>query len=336
MSGHDRQIGNVVADKGTYDSIPTMDGAKSTITGGCSKVKMLASVVAVVSLVFIIILAQSAAGEPDSPEYSLSLSGSFSSYPGYTGSLAVSGTVKMTFFEGTVDINYIDLIADPACADGPTGLDNSCGIHFHEGTTCEDADEVGGHFFSGDADPWVIDAVYTGNGEGELSVDYGYDYPDTEGRALILHDALGSRISCELLYPQMVLTMSIEGAYPGYDGSLSTTGEVELNFQATQVTIHYSLSGADPACDNGPTEGVSNSCGIHIHEGTSCDTNDDVSGHYYDSSIMSDPWEFNASYTGSEGRLVVEYGYGWESTEGRVFVVHDVSGTRVTCDVISA
>ena len=106
-----------------------------------------------------------------------------------------------------------------------------------------------------------------------------------------------------------------------------------MNFQATQVTFHYDLSGVDATCtSDGPTEGVDNSCGIHFHAGTSCETDEDVGGHYYSSA--EDPWVTEAFYDAEIGSVVVEYGYTYAETLGHVLVLHDVDGTRITCDVV--
>jgi len=94
----------------------------------------------------------------------LTLAGQFSKYPDYTGDLECEGTVEMTFEEGSVTFVYTGLVADSQCDDGGVeGLDNSCGIHFHEGDTCQDADIVGGHYYNSeeiDSDPWTYAAQY--------------------------------------------------------------------------------------------------------------------------------------------------------------------------------
>ena len=43
---------------------------------------------------------------------------------------------------------------DPRCADGAGRAANSCGIHVHEGTDCQDKSDVGGHFYQTRSDPW--------------------------------------------------------------------------------------------------------------------------------------------------------------------------------------
>ena len=43
-------------------------------------------------------------------------------------------------------------------------------------------------------------------------------------------------------------------------------------------SFYYSLTGVDPACSSGAGT-AGNSCGIHIHSGTSCTS--DAGGHLY-------------------------------------------------------
>merc|ERR1719164_359233 len=43
---------------------------------------------------------------------------------------------------------------EDACKTTPEGVANACGIHIHEGKTCDDASAVGGHYFATDSDPW--------------------------------------------------------------------------------------------------------------------------------------------------------------------------------------
>ena len=84
------------------------------------------------------------------------------------------------------------------------------------------------------------------------------------------------------------------------------------------------------------------SFGVHIHEGTSCESHDIVGGHYYGGE--SDPWTavtnammpysldgsvtYEYMFTPEE---VAEYGYNNGGTVGHVVVVHDATGSRIGC-----
>merc|ERR1712183_609850 len=132
----------------------------------------------------------------------------------------------------------------------------------------------------------------TSKGKTQASIGAGQDI---NGRAIVVHDKTGARVACALIEGKMenlVVGHGIEvGPYPGYEGSLTVTGEVNA-YLATygNAYVTYDLKGLEDACKTTP-EGVSNACGVHIHEGKTCDDADAVGGHYYDTeSIESDPW----------------------------------------------
>mmetsp|Transcript_611 Transcript_611/g.1347 ORF Transcript_611/g.1347 Transcript_611/m.1347 type:complete len:249 (+) Transcript_611:142-888(+) len=120
-------------------------------------------------------------------------------YPGYTGDITPSGSVEVTFpKQNSTNLSY-DLSGLRAeCTD--------CGVHIHEGTTCDDADEVGGHYFSVAEDPWTPDggATYDANkkgfAKGSFTLTSGEDtYADNVDHAVVIHDQNGTRISCGIL-----------------------------------------------------------------------------------------------------------------------------------------
>ena len=200
---------------------------------------------------------------------SIRLSGTFSQYPTYMGDFRVSGAVDMKFKATQVMLTYDLSGVEPTCAEGPmAGTDNSCGIHFHTGINsampnCElwngDTVAVGSHLWNATlnaTDPWVTDAYYT-TATGSLTVEYGMSYIDTLGYAFVIHDRMGNRLTCELIYPQTVLHVNTGGMYPGYIGGLTVGGNVELNFQNTQVVIHYHSIMGDSNCINGPSSNFS-------------------------------------------------------------------------------
>ena len=107
------------------------------------------------------------------------------------------------------------------------------------------------------------------------------------------------------------------------------------SFAAIQF-FNFALAGADPNCVDGPTQGVANSCGVHIHAGTSCEA--DALGHYYNSALASDPWA-SVTYTSTEaglasGRGSPITGLSHANILGHTFVVHDLTGARVACALI--
>ena len=120
-------------------------------------------------------------------------------YPGYTGGLDVEGSVKVEFLDEYVFKFEYDL-------KGLSVECSECGIHIHEGTTCEDADEVGGHYWDETVtdDPWFsyMNAYYSSDKEGKAKGSFlikdGYDFIDHQYHAVVVHDGDDpkTRIGC--------------------------------------------------------------------------------------------------------------------------------------------
>ena len=77
--------------------------------------------------------------------------------------------------------------------------------------------------------------------------------------------------------------------YPGYSGTLHVGGTMSVvgfpdGAASTSTIIRWDLTGVDPACQGTET---GNSCGIHVHAGTSCA---DAGGHLLAPSVRGDPW----------------------------------------------
>jgi len=127
---------------------------------------------------------------------------SFQTYPGYMGYNTVKGRAFAWSTGGTAWLQYAITGIDTVCKDTPVGVANGCGIHIHSGKTCDDASQVGGHFYDKDsmaADPWSAQ-VYMAQGTmavGLLPTKIGTD--DIDGRALVVHDSTGARIACGII-----------------------------------------------------------------------------------------------------------------------------------------
>jgi hypothetical protein len=272
----------------------------------------------------------------------------FPVYPDYEDEFDdVTGTVTLNYVSDNAVRFVYDLDGvDPDCADGADpATANSCGIHIHAGTSCVEAANVGGHYWNSDKldeDPWTYGAPYT-TARGSTFVVHGYSASESAGRVFVLHDKAGNRVVCAplpLFTDASCVRSKLVGTltpYPDYAGSFEVSGKVDINFQASgQVQFKYDLDGVDPDCEDlGPDPNTANSCGIHFHAGTSCDTGDDVKGHYWNSAQLDeDPWTYGAYYTKGKDKEDVFYGYGSQSTIGRAFVLHDRSGARITCDIV--
>jgi len=121
-------------------------------------------------------------------------------YPGYTGDLRVTGEVNAYLGNtGNTWVTYFLNGLEEACRTIPEGVANACGIHIHEGTTCEDA-SIGGHYFATGSDPW-LGLGYSARGgkaQGSVQANIGLG-GDILGRAIVVHDSTGARVACALI-----------------------------------------------------------------------------------------------------------------------------------------
>jgi hypothetical protein len=269
-------------------------------------------------------------------------SGAFVPYFSYSGSRLVSGSVGPMTTSVTTQTFYYSLSGiDPACAAGAGRMGNSCGIHIHSGTTC--TADAGGHFYTGSvtSDPWTTIA-YTSSASGmtsdSVTVDTGATSDQVAGRAMIIHAYDGSRIGCAILGAATQLTLTAAGFVPyfSYTGAMAVSGSVgPMTTSGTTQAFYYSLSGVDPACSLGAGS-AGNSCGIHIHSGTTCTA--DAGGHFYTGSVTSDPWT-SIAYTSTSGvtsgSVNVDTGALSSSLVGKAMIIHAYDGSRIACALLS-
>jgi len=265
-------------------------------------------------------------------------------YPGYEGDIDASDGSKVIvkFDDKDMTFTFKAKGLEPNCT--------NCGVHFHTGTTCDDADLVGGHYWDADTvpDPWVpgYGSVYNTDGEGmdksTFIVNSGYGLDENLGHAVVVHAQDGTRVGCGVLSqsrsaaksckPEKTSLQACISKYPGYDGDLDISGKVRLKYVHEDLTFQYRLRGADTDCSE---------CGIHIHTGTTCDDAALVGGHYWDDTV-SDPWTTagGASYETNSGgyglgKFSLNAGYDAEENIGHAVVVHDKTGARYGCGVLS-
>lgn len=195
---------------------------------------------------------------------------------------------------------------------------------------------------------------------GELeTVATGLGDQDILGAVLLLHDADGDPYACATVQPDIGRTPLYASRFvpyytydtTAYGGALRVAGTVgPMITQAVGVSssafklrgmpaqsFAYDLTGVDPACAAGPTS-APNSCGIHVHEGTSCEV--DALGHYYTPAAAPDPWLYVAYTSTADGRAAgavtgVASGYPSSKLVGRTVLIHDRSGARVACALLT-
>ncbi len=130
--------------------------------------------------------------------------------------------------------------------------------------------------------------------------------------------------------------------YFDYEGSVAVAGMVAVTTDGTTQTLEWSLTGHESYCSLHVKGSEDNSCGIHIHSGTTCAS--DAGGHYYDEgTITDDPWatvaygEYEPGTVGSHsGTASVDTGLSSSALEGRALILHNFDGERIACALLTA
>ncbi|GMH83756.1 hypothetical protein TrVE_jg3504 [Triparma verrucosa] len=125
--------------------------------------------------------------------------------------------------------------------------------------------------------------------------------------------------------------------YSGYQGFLEVSGTVgPMTTIGTTQSFGYQLAGVDNACQSGAGS-APNSCGIHIHVGTSCTSK--AGAHYFTGSVTTDPWTsityntntIDGTSTGTES---VDTGGSSADVSGRTIIIHNWLGGRIACAIL--
>ncbi|KAK3242386.1 hypothetical protein CYMTET_47923 [Cymbomonas tetramitiformis] len=287
-----------------------------------------------------------------------SLSAQMGVYPGYDGECIVMGTVVVTRVNSTsIHVAY-NLSGLEASEEG--------GLHIHSGSSCAEASEVGGHYYSptNGSDPWELTAYTADSGgaaEGSFEISSGHPYGENSGHAFVVHLSNGTRAGCGTLEAVGYGLHIHEGLacddagghywtpasdpdpwaatlyYPDGEGNAEGVLEVEsgyayLNNSGHALVVH---SGSERiGC--GVLAQVR--YGMHIHEGTACE---DAGGHYWTPASDPDPWNLDTSYYvpcgkgSAEGSFSIWSGYDLGANQGHAFVVHGAQGERIGCGVLN-
>merc|ERR1712038_163290 len=290
--------------------------------------------------------------------------------PGYTGPVKINGYVTMIFSGTSITFFYELFDVESACLNPDPTVPISCGMHIHEGTSCASADDIGGLYVNS---PSTKEAVwypskYITDGKGETTaqgtgtVNNGYDYTHNVGHDFILHAYNGDVVVCNVITsledsagsavdPDVIDSVSGMAVFPnnlqtapGYDGSLKPQGEVTLVFYNESVVMYYDLEYIEPECAN-PNKTLSEvSCGLHIHEGTNCNSANDIGGLYYNAGegYQESLW-YSSNYYANDGDSTmgsgvsqVTYGYDYDDTVGHDLILHAYDGTVIVCNVIQS
>merc|ERR1711966_122979 len=269
------------------------------------------------------------------------LMASIGEYPGGTISISASSKVWLVG-NGPVLHVYYHL-------EGLPTADTNGGAHVHSGTSCAAADVVGGHYYdsalTNGTDPWYTvweKEAGTTSATGMFTIYSGYEFVDNHKHTFVIHQQDGTKIGCGVLESTNELLSGLLGPYPDVSTSMRRRNMdlVWDSQSAVWITpkgggglrVYYSLEGL---VENGVSGGT------HIHSGTTCGHQDLVGGHFWTPSTDADPWNANTVWTkanmsdSASGFFDVDSGYDLSGNDGHTFVVHDPSGTKVKCGVLS-
>ena len=129
--------------------------------------------------------------------------------------------------------------------------------------------------------------------------------------------------------------------YFDYDGYATVSGTVTVTASGTTQTLDMSLTGVDNYCSVHNAAEHNNTCGLHVHSGTTC--TDDAGGHYYNQEIFADdPWA-SIRYGGkgtvsgtADDPVSVDTGLQLSELAGHAFIVHGWYGERIACALLVA
>ena len=140
-----------------------------------------------------------------------------------------------------------------------------CRIHIVTGTTCEDADEVGGHYWNSDViseDPWTRrnGAFYNSNNNGKaigaFEVDNGYSYEENLGHAVVIYAMDGrTKIGCGILEDGdqgMHCDPFADGSGERDDGGDDDSSDVEDESEISQ-DVQSEISPSRPSSPSSPS-----------------------------------------------------------------------------------
>lgn len=161
----------------------------------------------------------------------------------------------------------------------------------------------------------------------------------------IVYGAQGERLICGLLSEVALGSGRILAAMTAPlddSGVVASVSAVSRIAGTDQICIYGSIRGLEPSLTSflagGSDCNVANGCGAHIHEGTECTSTETQMGHYYSTSV--DPWEtvgYLSTDANGAGQFVecVDTGTAARHYDGKAFVIHDSTGARVSCGILS-
>jgi len=258
--------------------------------------------------------------------------------PGYEGGFKPLGTVTATYNpDGAFLLTLAAQGLDPSCDD-----DAACRMTITKSTTCTaplGANPADPDYYLGE-DPWgevTFDVDTDGFSSSASRVNNGYALKDNLGHAVVVRRGddwigCGVFVKASSTVNRDVYLRAAMGRYPGFDGSLAVSGTVTVAYRTDDTfKFEYDLAGVEADCET---------CGVHIHSGTSCATHEQVLGHEWNSGMVQDLWTpaggatYHADDDRAEGHFSLYNGFGYGRNLAHAVVVHAKNGTRVGCGVL--
>jgi hypothetical protein len=165
----------------------------------------------------------------------------------------------------------------------------------------------------------------------------------------VVHSKNGTtRIGCGII--KKVTDQGLLSTVTNQLASSGVTSQVSLHTLGEGVVCYFGLATSlepdlvsflNPNTTlNGKDCNITNGCGVHIHNGTSCTNSTTQGGHYYGGEVAIDPWNYTMYYStdeDGEGYFTgcVDTGITDDSMfSDRPFIVHANNGSRVSCGLL--
>jgi hypothetical protein len=211
---------------------------------------------------------------------------------------------------------------------------NGCGVHVHKGTGCGSKEEQGGHYFTGDTDPWKTIRYQNTDTNGNAKFEFIINSAATsiDGKAFVIHNNAGGRVACGILKKQKTAVIA---RTKGINGAVAV-GEVTLFNLPNNVVVGSGLaSNLEANIDDQSGDCTAgNGCGVHIHKGNGCESKEKQGGHYFLGT--NDPWKtIRYHKTDSNGNASFVFSaQNSTAVTGKPFIIHNNAGGRVSCGML--
>jgi hypothetical protein len=159
---------------------------------------------------------------------------------------------------------------------------------------------------------------------------------------MVVHNEDGSRAGCGLL-SKLADAELMETAVSALSGS-GVSGNVVAHHEGSgRVCFFATASGLEPNLasflDDGTDCNATNGCGLHFHNGSSCETTASQGGHWYAQEVMDDPWT-QVGYLSTDASGNAYHAHCVETGlihfQGFPFVFHSNNGSRVACGIVKS